>query len=556
MVTSKFYVGLIFVVLTLGMLMLNSTLTDPVDSKTNYNFYFDQWRPNNTTMTSATCDCHVVTGNSATVIYGQGTIDVQGPTTIDALTQFDLAFKTSGFTNAQSNQITFGFNRIDNDNALFTSNQTDYKTGISIDTSGNSNYVNFTLTSPITPGNYSINLYTVYGKSGADFYYLNKTVDITVTQVVDTIPPVIHSVFVNNEPYTSGMQIRGNTSIEANVTDDYLSSVQYTIDNSTYNQMTLNGTSGLYQAYVDTSAISGTSTVLTILALDKGGNNATDSLYLLLNNTGLLPSTDIITYKVDQSIVMNDQKVDPIWAEVSETHVAEFGTNGFIKTVQDGKYIYTLLAYDSSYSWIAIDFNVNSSSELMAKDTDAWVFGTYGSAPYYGDYYFTGLNILPNKDKINDVFYEVIPQTDGYTYIETARLLDTGDSAGHDFIFSTGQTFNVAFASSADHLGTHQILSWAVTNVAPGSGNPNPTTPANLASSLNLGQISDFVFVLSVGIVVVTVLMHIALRVVSRPITHEKRIIYTNKIPNQPTSISVIKNFIFKSKKKISEEKK
>jgi hypothetical protein len=88
-------------------------------------------------------------------------------------------------------------------------------------------------------------------------------------------------------------------------------------------------------------------------------------------------------------------------------------------------------------------------------------------------------------------------------------------------------------------------MSWIVTDNSPVAGNPgdNGVVP-KLKEAFNLQQISDIVFVLSFVIVIVTVFMHISLRVVSRPITHEKRIIYTDKIPNQPTSTGLVKNFI------------
>ena len=557
MVTTKYYVGLIFVILTLGTMMFNSTMVDQGSSSLNHNYDFSDWRPSNTTMTSSACSCHISDSNRPVyAIYGSGVMNVQGSTTIEALTQFAIQFKVTGFTQANSGKITIGLNSLDDDNALFTNNQTTYQPYITVDSSGNSNYVSVSLTSPFPAGNYSLLAYAVYGGSSQDFHYLSTTVNMTVTPVIDTTPPVINSVLVNNKPYTQNMVIQGNTSIDANVTDQYLSSVQYSTDNTTFKNMNLNASTGLYQTYVSSNSFSGKSLFFTILANDKGGNNATEILQLALNNTGLLPNSDIITYEVSTSIDLNDQAMDPVWTNVPKTSIAEFGTGGFIKTVQDGTYLYTLMAYDSSYNWIAVEFNVNNSNEFMGADQDAWVFGTGASTSYHGEYHFLGMDIDPTRDNVNDLFYETFVQG-SLTYVETARLLATQDPSGFDYTFTVGRTFNAVFASNVDHTGDHKIMSWTVTDVSPVAGNQNSNTNTNpIASSFNMQQISDFVFVLSFVIVIVTVFMHIGLRVVSRPITHEKRIIYTDKIPNHPTSTSLIKNFIFKPKNKSTEEKK
>jgi hypothetical protein len=352
------------------------------------------------------------------------------------------------------------------------------------------------------------------------------------------------------------MTIQGTTTIKTNVTDNFLSTVKYTVDNNTYTDMSYNSISTLYEANISSNSFSGNSIVLTIFADDKGGNNATKSYLLNLNNTGLLPNADIITYKVENSINLDDQEVDQEWSDVSETSIAEFGTGGFIKSIQDGMYLYTLMAFESSLNWISVEMNVSESgSSFMNSGQDGWVFGTGNSANYYGDYYFSGMSSSPQKDSRDDVFYEVI-EKDGLTYIESARLLNTQDTSGKDFEFTTGQTFNVVFASNVHHTGDHQIMSWIITDISPTAGKPNDGVIPNLKQAFNLQEISDIVFVLSFVIVLVTVFMHISLRVVSRPITHEKRIIYTDKIPNQPTSTSLIKNFLFKSKQKNLEEKK
>ena len=133
--------------------------------------------------------------------------------------------------------------------------------------------------------------------------------------------------------------------------------------------------------------------------------------------------------------------------------------------------------------------------------------------------------------------------------------METNDSTSNDFEFYTGETFTAVFASSTYHTNDHAVLTWAITDVPPtGANNSTGITP-RIAPTINLQQVSDAVFVFSVVIVLVTVFIHISLRVVSKPITHEKRIVYSNKIPNHPGSIVLIKTFLKGQKNKIFKPK-
>lgn len=265
-----------------------------------------------------------------------------------------------------------------------------------------------------------------------------------------------------------------------------------------------------------------------------------------------LPTADIITYKINQAILIDDGQIDPAWSNVQATPISEFGSNGYIKSVQDGTYLYTLLVYDSSYSWIAVEFNVSQSNpNYMEAGTDGWVFGTGQNVNFYGDYQYVGQS-TPVRDTSDLVFFSNVTQN-GLTYIETARLLVQPDNDSQDIQFHVGNTYTAVFASSADHEVSHKVMTWAITDVAPTGGVIPPQ--AKIQPGITMQQISDFVFVISVVIVLVTVVIHISLRVVSKPITHEKRIVYSSGIPNHPGSINLMKTFLKGQKNKIFKPK-
>lgn len=553
MVIKKFYVGMILIVLTLGSLYLNSSIVNDSSSSLNHNVDFPEWRPNNQTLSNLGCSCH----NYATV-PGTGSISVAGSTSVESLTYFDLQVQATGFTQANGNNIVMGFNILDDNNSLFTNNVTLYKSNIAVDGSGSSSSVNFSFKSPLQGGSYNLLMYAVWSKSGSDIYYISKVIPLTVTQVVDTTKPVFNSLLVNDKAYSNNMEVNGTVFLKADITDAHMSEVVISTNGVDFTQMTYDSSSQNYLYNFSTSSFTGNSLTVNITAINKAGLSATKDYTFSLNSTGSnLPQADILSYKIDQSINMNDGKVDPAWDDIPGTAVSEFGSKGLIKTADDGVYLYTLLEYDSSLKWVAIQFNVSDSNPIcMDNGYDGWVFGTdsSGDVVYHGDYYFVG-ETTPVLDKQNDVFFESFTQN-GITYIEAARLLDTHDTAGHDFNFTLNSKFYVYFASSQDHTSQHTPMSWIVTNDYPAGVNASTNPIGPIKTALDLQQISDAVFVVSFVIVIVTVFIHIALRVVSKPIKHEKRIIYTHKLPDQPSSLTVIKNFITNMRHKKVEEKK
>lgn len=554
MVINKYSLGILFVILTMGSLFLNGNIVNDSTSSLNRGTYFDQWRPNTQALTAAGCDnCHADLTNSV----GTGTLNMNSTITVYVYTDFLIQASVTGFTQASSDTIVIGFNNLDDNNSLFSvtsTGGTDYIASINVGSSGNSNSITFDLTAPSTPGTYTLKAYAVHASTSQQFYYLSSVVTVQVEKMNDTTPPVINSLAVNGQAYANDMKIRGNVTLGVDATDTNLAVVLFSTDGSTYTKMTYNSTSKLYDTTIVTSDYKSSTLDVTVIAIDKGLNNVTKSYAFTLDNGGLLPNSDIISFKVNKPVQIGDGKLDPIWDSVTETQISEFGSGGYIKTVQDGTYLYTLLAYDPTYTWIGIQFNVTSKNpQFMEDGSNGWIFGTGASNSFYGDYYFIGQSGAPVQNSGGQVFFDKISQG-SMDYIETARLLQTTNAGGHDFEFNVSQTFTAVFASNVYHTSNHKVLTWTITDIAPpGAGSSQATT--TISPPINLQQISDIVFVISIVIVIVTVFIHISLRVVSKPITHEKRIVYTNKIPNHPGSIPLIKTFLGDQKRKFFKPK-
>ena len=183
MVMNKYSLGLIFVVLTMGSLFLNSSLVNISDSSLSYASRFGDWRPDNQTIASS-CGCH---NDKGTTVKGSGRIDVSVNASVSASSDFNLQTKVSDFTQAAGDDVVIGLNPLDNNNTLFTDGSVVRGT-TAVDGSGNSNFASLALTAPQTVGNYSLLLYALHGAHNSQdvaFTYLSKVVNLEVTQAIN-----------------------------------------------------------------------------------------------------------------------------------------------------------------------------------------------------------------------------------------------------------------------------------------------------------------------------------------------------------------------------------
>lgn len=540
----KTLVGMSFVLLTLvvGNLYLNTEVrNDPVSGGVLFGNSFDDWRPTNQTLINNGCDgCH-----DSGIAPGSGSLNLDLPDDpIYTLESFDVSSSVTGFVEAASDDIVVGFNVLDDDNSDFTT-ETVFENGVDVGGSGNSGTVTVGLTAPSTPGNYTLKAYAVWAQTGDVMYYLVGSVDVEVMQVMDTTPPdfavtcvdstttakpglPLNVACVDNKGFENNTEVSGKVLIHTNVSDENIASVRYKIADDPLKDMLLDPSSGLYATEVNTILYPDGKTSMVIVATDLGGNQNSITLILNIQNAGQLPSTDIITYKVSNLISITDQAVDEIWEDISPTYIPEFGSGGYIKTTHNDFYIFALLAYDPSYTWVSIEFSaLEGESNHMLDGHDTWSFMT--DADYDGDGYFVGASGNPVPDSRQDLIYEKFEDTaEGLMIVEVLRPLDTNDPEGYDVVFNQTGVYNVQFASNVHHKSAHDVFTWALTDQGPSGGSQNTPPPPN-GNSLSLTDVSNVVFTLTGVSIISIIIAHFAIRVKARPVDKPSRVVESRR---------------------------
>lgn len=192
------------------------------------------------------------------------------------------------------------------------------------------------------------------------------------------------------------------------------------------------------------------------------------------NKIGEILSFDVTNYSRESSnaanlppVIIGDHQVSPIWDEVAAYPIAPYGAVGKISSIHDSQFIYFKIEYDLTYSWIAMQWDGDRSSdpenfndgdmEPMAEGDDMWIFGETEKTGVYGDAKAMGQKdpfVLP--DKQNDLFWEllILNDTSGSPIsfiVEVGRPLTTNDVEGNDVQFLANFNVSVYFASNVQH---------------------------------------------------------------------------------------------------------
>ncbi|OLS22457.1 MAG: hypothetical protein HeimC3_30900 [Candidatus Heimdallarchaeota archaeon LC_3] len=521
------------------MLYNNSEITDnAILGGLNDSPSFAKWREISGDIADS-CFCH-----SPPLVnnLGNGSITVTASNQVFTNLDYIVTFSISGFIEAQDEEVAIGFiEDYENNSDFLFGDEARSAPDIPINSSGGTNNVAIvTLKAPDTIGNYTLKAHAVNSVLDEGFNFINKIFNVEVIQAPDSEPPTINSILFNDEVFSNGSEIGGQYLVEVDVSDDYLAGVKFNFNETGDIEMTLNSSTSLYYSELSTFGLSNGQASLLVTAYDSNSNEATVKFNFEVNNTGIGPNADIISWFINEVISISDSKIDEIWEDVNPLFISELGSEGFVKSSQNGFFLYVLLAYDSSYNWISVEFDAISGDENhMLEGHDGWTFGnsTTIDREYLDDGYFTGADEHPKSDFRNDLLYEIFAKG-SLTYVEIIRPLDTKDVNGYDVIFNDSTIINVQFASSKSHFNGHTVYTWILTDLSAAGGTvtPPPDTPSS-----NPAELSDIVFVFSFTLVVFSVLIHGALRVISRPIKHEKRIVYTDRLPNQPSLKEVIR---------------
>jgi hypothetical protein len=531
---------ILFVFFLSALFFINTTsLYTPSEGSLLLDGRFYEWREDNASITDTCKTCH---GDPSGNFPGSGTLTVFSNAQTTTSLNFDVDVTITGFTEAQGDDLTIGFINFYEDNSLFLDGENDtHNSNVAVDGSGDLVTQNETvqLTAPSSPGNYTLKIHAIYTDTATDdnFWYINNTFDIEVVQPVDFTPPVIEDVWMNGTTLTNGTKIGGEFLLQVNVTDPNLAGVKYSLNGSDFEDLAQEGITTIFNTTIDVSRLNNGSVSLFINTKDAVNNQANITFNLLVENFGI--SADIISYFTDKLISISDGIVDEIWEDfqAEKLFVSEFGTGGYFLTAQNGFYMFALFVYESSIDWVSIEFDaLPDTDNHMLDGHDGWTFGlgTTSDRQYVGDGYFVGGDGAPEDDLRDDIFFETF-EVESMTYVEMIRPFDTNDPDGHDIVFNSTAILDIQFASSLLHINydvPHNIYSWTISELTPSGGTVEPP-PANGGSG-NPGELSDIVFVFSFTMVLVTGFIHAMLRVVSRPIKHDKRIVQVDRLPNQP----------------------
>jgi hypothetical protein len=548
---TKLGIFFIFVIFFSVLLLSNSNqINIETEARLFYDTRFDEWREDNASIITS-CDntgCHgdPDSGN----IVGSGSLTVYNGTAY-AGGIYDVNIGVNGYIEGQGKPVAIGFIKVYENNSLFLDNAEDiHEVTPNLDGSGNLINQTISLKAPAQLGNYKLKVHALFTEGDSLIYYINATFDVTVEAALDQVAPVINQVLIDGESVSTTEQYGGTYTVEVNATDESPPiGVKFSIANSDYVDLISNGTTSFYEGELSTFSVPEGTVDLVINAIDSFSNEINSTFSIKINNTGVGPDADIVAFFSKDLISISDSMIDELWDDFPKLFVSEFGATGYIQSGQNGFYVFVLLAYESDINWISIEFDaLPSQDNHMLDGHDGWTFGLGAtSRQYMGDGYFTGGSGEPEDDFRDDIIFETfVSEADGLTYVEMIRPLNTNDPDGHDVIFNSTTVFNVQFASSSSHLGTdHTIYTWMISDLTPSGGTVTPPPEDNS----NPGELSDIVFVFSFTMVLFTGFVHAVLRVVSRPIKHDKRIVQVDRLPDQPRLRDVIR-------KKKSESKK
>ena len=223
----------------------------------------------------------------------------------------------------------------------------------------------------------------------------------------------------------------------------------------------------------------------TLLVNSITNTGTTDQPSLNTSKISSLADTANVTafYSSNPNIVIGNANLAPIWAQdPNKLDVAPFSDGaiqGYMKAIHDDRYMYCLFAFASAIPWIGVEWNATTTP--MENGHNGWIFGNTTSEGYYGDVQFLG-EVAPVSLPPGALSYETIVGSNGLTYIEAVRALNTNDPNNVEVVFNIGATMNLRFASGLNaqtHKGENpaSIYPFTISSTAiPVQSGTQPTT--------------------------------------------------------------------------------
>ncbi len=205
-----------------------------------------------------------------------------------------------------------------------------------------------------------------------------------------------------------------------------------------------------FRAIVDSRTFSNGIKFLEVVAYDTS-NNFTQVL-LILAFQNLEAEADIYGYNASRLAkdcpCLTDDNVSSFWTFVPAKSIPEFG--GYVKFAHNFSDIYGLFVYDSSLTWISLQFDNDGNGICMEDGEDIWWFLEGRTETDYTANSFK----VPVIDLSQDLEFErgsIIGNNTDLKFIEITRPFKTDEATDVEFTF--GFPVGMIFASDAVHQG-------------------------------------------------------------------------------------------------------
>ncbi|MHA2138322.1 MAG: hypothetical protein ACW98G_10610 [Candidatus Hodarchaeales archaeon] len=205
-----------------------------------------------------------------------------------------------------------------------------------------------------------------------------------------------------------------------------------------------------FRAIVDSRTFSNGIKFFEIIANDTSNNQTLVLLILAFQN--LEVEADIYVYNASRLIkdcpCLTDSNVSFFWTFVPAKPIPEYG--GYIKFAHNFSHIFGIFVYDSSLTWISLQFDNDGDGICMENGEDIWWFLEGG---ILADYTANSFN-TPIPDIDQDLEFEkgMINETESnLEFFEMMRPFKTDEVTDVEFTFTS--PIGIIFASNAVHQG-------------------------------------------------------------------------------------------------------
>jgi hypothetical protein len=267
---------------------------------------------------------------------------------------------------------------------------------------------------------------------------------------------------------------------------------------STYSVMSQNETDlSRYRAVVDSRAYQNGVNFIEIVANDTSNNINRSVLLIAVQN--LEAEADVYAYNVtgltEDCPCLDDDNTSLFWKSVGAHSVEEFG--GYVKFSHNFTHFFTLIVYDSSLSWVSIQFDNDGDGICMENGEDLWWFSEGQEESDYTAIDFA----TPQEDTVQDVIFEagnLVGNQSNFKFFEIVRPFVTSEP--EDIVFRFGTPIAIIFASSELHQGGVRANFTIAFKSQPPIDITNTTSPfGTLPPGMNIRQ--DLVLYGGVGLI-------------------------------------------------------